>query len=64
MVIHVPTKYCGSVRQVGFLTRLSRTPCEVRRGPADSREHTDEVLAEAGFSAEELSRLRAEGAIA
>jgi len=44
--------------------RFSRTKPEVRRAPAKPGEHTDEVLAEHGFSPEELTKLRDAGAIA
>jgi alpha-methylacyl-CoA racemase len=44
--------------------RFSRTPAAVQRPPAAPGEHTDEVLGEWGFSAAEISRLRAARAIA
>jgi alpha-methylacyl-CoA racemase len=44
--------------------RFSRTKPEVRRAPAKPGEHTDEVLAERGFSAGEIAKLRDAGAIA
>jgi alpha-methylacyl-CoA racemase len=44
--------------------RFSRTKPEVRRAPAKPGEHTDEVLAEQGFGAEEIAKLRDSGAIA
>ena len=45
-----------------FLTQpvqLSRTPASVASTAPDCGEHTDEVLAEAGFSAEEIAQLHA-----
>jgi alpha-methylacyl-CoA racemase len=44
--------------------RFSRTPAAIQRPPAVPGEHTDEVLGEWGFSAAEISRLRAARAIA
>ena len=50
--------------QAGPAPRFSRTPGEVQ-GPAPIiGEHTDAVLAEYGFSAEEISKLREAKAIA
>nr|WP_312870676.1 CaiB/BaiF CoA-transferase family protein [Gordonia asplenii] len=43
--------------------RFSRTPGAIARPPAEPGEHTDEVLADWGFSAERLADLRAHGAI-
>jgi alpha-methylacyl-CoA racemase len=44
--------------------RFSRTKAEVTRAPAKPGEHTDEVLAERGFSSDEIAKLRDAGAIA
>ena len=52
----------GSVPNIGFAVKLSGTPQQVRRHPPLLGEHTDEVLAELGLSAEECSELRAQGA--
>ena len=52
------------VRQPGPAPRFSRTPGRVERPPAHAGEHTDAVLAEWGFDAEELGKLREAGAIA
>jgi crotonobetainyl-CoA:carnitine CoA-transferase CaiB-like acyl-CoA transferase len=43
--------------------RLSRTPATVRTAPPRHGEHTDEVLESAGFSRDEIDRLRQEEAI-
>jgi len=52
------------VRQPGPAPRFSRTPGAIDRAPAHAGEHTDEALAEWGFAADELMRLREAGAIA
>jgi len=44
--------------------RFSRTPGAIQRPPAHAGQHTDEALAEWGFSAAELTRLREKNAIA
>jgi alpha-methylacyl-CoA racemase len=53
------------VRLLGAPFKLSRTPADPARRPGPALgEHTDEVLAEAGYSAEEIAALRAAGAVA
>jgi crotonobetainyl-CoA:carnitine CoA-transferase CaiB-like acyl-CoA transferase len=42
---------------------LSETPGTIRQRAPTLGEHTDEVLAEVGFSAEEISRLRQAGVV-
>ena len=44
--------------------RFSRTVPAIQRPPARRGEHTDEALANWGFSAEEIAGLHAEGAVA
>jgi alpha-methylacyl-CoA racemase len=44
--------------------RFSATPAELQRPPATPGQHTDEVLAGAGFTDEEISRLRAAQVVA
>jgi crotonobetainyl-CoA:carnitine CoA-transferase CaiB-like acyl-CoA transferase len=53
----------GEIRVVGVPMRFSETPGEIRSGPPGVGDHTDEVLAEAGFSAEEIVSLRDDGAM-
>ncbi|MBC5783179.1 CoA transferase [Ramlibacter sp. USB13] len=52
----------GKVPNIGFAVKLSGTPQQVRRHPPLLGEHTEEVLAEAGLAAEDIARLRSEGA--
>ena len=54
----------GGITQPGPAPRLSRTPGEVRRPPAHAGQHTDELLAEAGFTDDEVAALRDSGAVA
>ncbi len=44
--------------------RFSRTEATIQRPPAHAGQHTDEVLAEMGFTGDELAKLRDAGAIA
>jgi crotonobetainyl-CoA:carnitine CoA-transferase CaiB-like acyl-CoA transferase len=53
----------GAARIAATPVKLHATPGTVRRRPPMLGEHTDEVLRELGFSAVEISALRAEGAI-
>ena len=50
--------------QPGPAPRFSRTPAEISRPPSHAGQHTDQALAEWGFSAEEIARLREKTAVA
>ena len=63
MVLDVPHPGHGTVRMTGFPVKLSETPCTVRRPAPDLGAATEEVLAEAGYSSEEIAALRAEGTV-
>jgi alpha-methylacyl-CoA racemase len=53
------------VRLLGAPFKLSRTPADPARRPGPALgEHTDEVLAEVGYSAQEIAALRFSGAVA
>ena len=54
----------GRLRQARHPARFEGTPAEVRHEPPLLGQHTDEVLAAAGFSEDELTALRREGVIA
>ncbi|MDW8467633.1 MAG: CoA transferase [Burkholderiales bacterium] len=53
----------GRIRLLGNPVRLSRTPARLATATPARGVHTDEVLAEIGYSAAEIAALRAEGAI-
>jgi alpha-methylacyl-CoA racemase len=54
----------AGIRQPGPAPRFSRTPGAVQRPPSHAGQHTDEILAEAGFDADRIAKLREAGAIA
>jgi len=53
----------GKVKTPGFPIRFSRTPAAVTRGAPLTGQHTDEVLQDFGFSAAQIDRYAADGAI-
>lgn len=53
----------GRVKTPGFPIRFSRSPSELRRGAPITGQHTQEILAAAGFSADEIAGLEADGAV-
>jgi alpha-methylacyl-CoA racemase len=53
------------VQLLGLPIKLGRTPGDPTRAPGPALgEHTDEVLAQAGFGPDEIARLHADGAVA
>jgi crotonobetainyl-CoA:carnitine CoA-transferase CaiB-like acyl-CoA transferase len=55
----------SAVRLLGVPVKLSRTPGDPVRGPGPALgEHTDDVLAEAGYGAAEIAALHESGAVA
>jgi formyl-CoA transferase len=52
-----------SFQLVGQPVKLSRTPSRIAAPPPEQGEHTDEVLQEFGFSADEIAALRQANAV-
>lgn len=52
----------GLVKTPGFPYRFSKTPAQLYRGAPRTGEHTREVLAEAGFTPEQIAALLSSGA--
>jgi len=53
----------GEVEMAGIPMHFSRTPATVRRHPPELGEHTVDVLAELGYSDEEIVRFHDEGVV-
>jgi alpha-methylacyl-CoA racemase len=53
----------AGIAQPAPAPRFSRTPAAIQRPPAHDGQHTDEALADWGFTTEEISTLREAGAV-
>lgn len=63
MLVEVEHPAFGVLRQAGIPIRFERTPGAIHGAPPLLGEHTDEVLLEAGFAADEIRRLRETGTV-
>ena len=54
----------NGVVQPGPAPRFSRTEAEIQRPPAHAGQHTDELLADVGYAADEIAALREAGSVA
>ncbi|MCL5942613.1 MAG: CoA transferase [Actinobacteria bacterium] len=63
MVVEMTHPTAGTVKLVGSPLKLSDTPVTFARHPPLLGEHTDEILAEAGYSREEIRELRERGVV-
>ena len=63
LIAEVDHPTAGRVRAPGIPVRMDGTPPSVRMYPPLLGEHTDEVLAEVGFSADEIANMRKDGAV-
>jgi formyl-CoA transferase len=61
-VVEVDHPKRGKYLSVGNPIKMSDSPTEVTRSPLLG-EHTDEVLAQLGFSPDDVAQLRAQGAV-
>ena len=53
----VPHKVLGDVEVIGQPIELSRTPWSIRSASPEPGEHTDAILAELGYSGDEIAKL-------
>ena len=58
LAVEVKSPALGEIQIQNVPVTLSRTPARVRTAAPEMGEHTDEVLREAGYSAEEIARFR------
>ena len=63
MIVEVEGEDGGVVRLPGVPIKFGETPGSVRAAPPGLGEHTDEVLAQAGLSAEDVANLRDKGVV-
>ena len=64
MVVELEQPHMGTVRQLGVPVKLGRTPGRVEVPAPALGEHTREVLADAGYSDDEIDALVEQGAVA
>jgi len=63
MLTEVPHQTLGRVKTLGAPVKFSRTPADVRQGAPVLGQHTREILAEIGFSTEDVERMEREGIV-
>jgi crotonobetainyl-CoA:carnitine CoA-transferase CaiB-like acyl-CoA transferase len=63
MLVELPTWTGGALRVSNTPVKHSRTPGGARRGAAKPGEHATEILAHAGYSAEDVERFVAAGVV-
>ena len=63
MVVEVEHPTAGTIRNVGIPVKFSETPGNIRRPPPRFGEHTEEVLAEFGYTTGEIDSLRDRGIV-
>ncbi len=63
LLIETEHPEAGRLRQARAAARFDGTPAEIRRGAPQLGQHTDEILAESGFSRSEIEALRGAGAV-
>ncbi len=63
MVVELEHPVAGMLRMLGTPVKLSAQPASIRRPPPVLGQHTDEILAEAGYSAGRIAELREAGVI-
>ena len=62
MAVETDHPVLGHIRQLGTPIKMSKTPLDPTRRAPMLGEHTDHVLAQAGYSGDEIEMLRAAGA--
>jgi crotonobetainyl-CoA:carnitine CoA-transferase CaiB-like acyl-CoA transferase len=63
MVVELEHPTAGPIQLLGLPVKLSATPGDVRLAPPELGQHTDDVLREAGLSADEIEALTRDGVV-
>jgi crotonobetainyl-CoA:carnitine CoA-transferase CaiB-like acyl-CoA transferase len=63
MLVEVEHSTLGPVKTIGLPVKFSQTPGGVRKGAPIFGEDTRQILADAGFSAEEVAAFERDGAV-
>ena len=63
MLVEIEDPELGTLKNIGIPVKLSQTPGRIRRRAPDLGEHTREVLLEAGYTGDEVSRLQKSGVV-
>ena len=63
MVTEIEHPVAGPLKMLGSPIKLSAQPTAIRRPPPTLGQHTDEILAEAGFTAAEITELHQAGVV-
>jgi len=63
MIVEVETPSGETVKQVGISVKLSETPGSIRSLAPTLGQHTDAILADLGYTPQDVARWRADGAI-
>ncbi|RJQ30773.1 MAG: CoA transferase [Peptococcaceae bacterium] len=63
MIFEMEHPRLGTIKQIGVPIKLSDTPAQIVSAPPDMGEHTEEVLKQFNYSAEEIASFRRDGII-
>jgi len=63
MLLEMDHPTAGTIKTLGFPSKLSRTPGQLRLPPPLMGQHTEEVLKELGYGADEIEAMRTDGVI-